>query len=141
MAVIVKRVVHKMGTTTTTTSKDNSKAASGQAIVGWTVLGDALYCILSLSYWAYRIRMQAIDEYGRVIHEFDPYFNYRATEVRVRERETKLSRFTSHHSSPILSSLPTLIHYCDCSISINMEPRSSFSGLITWSGEYEWKNE
>jgi dolichyl-diphosphooligosaccharide---protein glycosyltransferase len=31
---------------------------------------------------AYKIRLQAIEEYGPVIHEFDPYFNYRATEVR-----------------------------------------------------------
>ncbi|EEC43036.1 oligosaccharyl transferase [Phaeodactylum tricornutum CCAP 1055/1] len=29
---------------------------------------------------AYTIRLHAINEYGRVIHEFDPYFNYRATE-------------------------------------------------------------
>ena len=33
-------------------------------------------------YNAYRIRMGAIEEFGPVIHEFDPYFNYRATEVR-----------------------------------------------------------
>jgi asparagine N-glycosylation enzyme membrane subunit Stt3 len=32
---------------------------------------------------AYRIRLYAIEEYGRVIHEFDPYFNYRAAEVRL----------------------------------------------------------
>eukprot|EP00536_Pseudo-nitzschia_multiseries_P007650 jgi/Psemu1/240422/estExt_Genewise1.C_1820012 len=31
-------------------------------------------------YYSYRIRMSAIDEYGPVIHEFDPYFNFRATE-------------------------------------------------------------
>ena len=31
---------------------------------------------------AYTIRLRAITEYGPVIHEFDPYFNYRATEVR-----------------------------------------------------------
>lgn len=31
---------------------------------------------------AYNIRLYAIKEYGRVIHEFDPYFNYRAAEVR-----------------------------------------------------------
>jgi hypothetical protein len=31
---------------------------------------------------AYTIRLHAIEEYGRVIHEFDPWFNYRATEVR-----------------------------------------------------------
>jgi dolichyl-diphosphooligosaccharide--protein glycosyltransferase len=29
---------------------------------------------------AYEIRLIAINEFGRVIHEFDPYFNYRATE-------------------------------------------------------------
>lgn len=29
---------------------------------------------------AYTIRLHAINEYGRIIHEFDPYFNYRATE-------------------------------------------------------------
>jgi hypothetical protein len=29
------------------------------------------------------IRMHAINDYGRIIHEFDPYFNFRATEVRV----------------------------------------------------------
>ena len=31
---------------------------------------------------AYNIRLYAINEFGRVIHEFDPYFNYRAAEVR-----------------------------------------------------------
>lgn len=29
---------------------------------------------------AYNIRLYAINEYGRIIHEFDPYFNYRAAE-------------------------------------------------------------
>ena len=28
----------------------------------------------------YTIRLHAIEEYGLVIHEFDPWFNYRATE-------------------------------------------------------------
>ena len=32
------------------------------------------------SYLAQDIRMKAIRGYGRVIHEFDPWFNYRATE-------------------------------------------------------------
>ncbi len=30
---------------------------------------------------AYHVRLYAIEEFGPVIHEFDPYFNYRATEV------------------------------------------------------------
>lgn len=29
---------------------------------------------------AYDIRLIAIREYGHIIHEFDPWFNYRATE-------------------------------------------------------------
>jgi dolichyl-diphosphooligosaccharide--protein glycosyltransferase len=29
---------------------------------------------------AFKIRMKAIEEFGRIIHEFDPYFNYRAAE-------------------------------------------------------------
>eukprot|EP00658_Telonema_sp_P-2_P016713 TRINITY_DN16480_c0_g1_i11.p1 TRINITY_DN16480_c0_g1~~TRINITY_DN16480_c0_g1_i11.p1 ORF type:complete len:804 (+),score=264.46 TRINITY_DN16480_c0_g1_i11:71-2413(+) len=29
---------------------------------------------------AYRIRLYAIQEYGKVIHEFDPWFNFRATQ-------------------------------------------------------------
>lgn len=48
---------------------------------------SALYIVgfLNLLYKAcveaYNIRLYAINEYGRVIHEFDPYFNYRAAEV------------------------------------------------------------
>mmetsp|Transcript_13328 Transcript_13328/g.14297 ORF Transcript_13328/g.14297 Transcript_13328/m.14297 type:complete len:995 (-) Transcript_13328:351-3335(-) len=49
-------------------------------------VASAIYivCFLNLLYRAcvdaYNIRLYAINEYGRVIHEFDPYFNYRATE-------------------------------------------------------------
>ena len=47
---------------------------------------SALYLVAAFQalYWActaaYKIRLYAIEEYGRVIHEFDPYFNYRAAE-------------------------------------------------------------
>eukprot|EP00929_Paragymnodinium_shiwhaense_P063640 TRINITY_DN3179_c0_g4_i1.p1 TRINITY_DN3179_c0_g4~~TRINITY_DN3179_c0_g4_i1.p1 ORF type:complete len:839 (-),score=173.92 TRINITY_DN3179_c0_g4_i1:173-2689(-) len=34
------------------------------------------YCCLR----AYRIRLHAVNTYGMIIHEFDPWFNYRATE-------------------------------------------------------------
>jgi asparagine N-glycosylation enzyme membrane subunit Stt3 len=50
-------------------------------------VASAIYiiCFLNLLYRAcveaYNIRLYAINEYGRVIHEFDPYFNYRAAEV------------------------------------------------------------
>lgn len=37
-------------------------------------------CFYSIFQEAYKIRLYALEEYGLVIHEFDPYFNYRATE-------------------------------------------------------------
>lgn len=43
-------------------------------------LAVAAYITYHLMWWAYKIRMQAIEDYGPVIHEFDPYFNYRAAE-------------------------------------------------------------
>jgi dolichyl-diphosphooligosaccharide--protein glycosyltransferase len=52
----------------------------------WSLLVQSLVgvSLLQILYWtcreAYNIRLYAINEYGRVIHEFDPYFNYRATE-------------------------------------------------------------
>ena len=57
-------------------------SSSSSFLFGWVWLGTAVYAVAMMAYWAYRIRMKAIDEYGPVIHEFDPYFNYRATEVR-----------------------------------------------------------
>jgi len=42
--------------------------------------GALLYGLFLSLQMAYGIRLQAIEEYGPVIHEFDPYFNYRATE-------------------------------------------------------------
>ena len=77
-------------------SKDNSTATSepdpttthaapvvvsSNVLYGWVWFGAAVYVIGILVKLAYRIRMGAIDEFGPVIHEFDPYFNFRATEV------------------------------------------------------------
>ena len=39
-----------------------------------------LLAVLYSGYHAYEIRLYAIRTYGLVIHEFDPWFNYRATE-------------------------------------------------------------
>jgi len=41
----------------------------------------ATYGLYAVAVRAYNIRLFAIEEYGPVIHEFDPWFNYRATEV------------------------------------------------------------
>ena len=54
-------------------------------------LGRTIYSMIRLSFGffltrhfiikAFEVRMHAINEYGYVIHEFDPWFNFRATEV------------------------------------------------------------
>ena len=46
------------------------------------VLGVAVWLAVMLyaGHLAYDIRLYAIRGFGTVIHEFDPWFNYRATE-------------------------------------------------------------
>lgn len=68
---------------TSSSTTNNSNNNSSSFLFGWVFLGAAAYAVVMLAYWAWRIRMGAIDEYGPVIHEFDPWFNYRATEVRI----------------------------------------------------------
>jgi len=47
------------------------------SLIYYALLTNVLVYIVHLSY---RIRLIALKEYGNVIHEFDPYFNYRAAE-------------------------------------------------------------
>lgn len=69
-------------------------------LVGWVWFGAAVYLVAVIVKTAYRIRMGAIDEFGPVIHEFDPYFNFRATEVR---KHTKM--LYSRHTAPYCTAL------------------------------------
>jgi hypothetical protein len=65
-----------------TTPVDEISAST--MLYSWVVYGLVVYLSCIILYNAYKIRMHAINEFGPVIHEFDPYFNYRATEVRER---------------------------------------------------------
>lgn len=47
----------------------------GAAVRLWKLALVAYFCLR-----AYRIRMHAVTTYGYIIHEFDPWFNYRAAE-------------------------------------------------------------
>jgi len=47
---------------------------------------------------AYEIRLYAIKEYGRVIHEFDPYFNYRAAEYLWENGASKFFKWFDYMS-------------------------------------------
>ena len=58
-------------------------------------LGNVLYFALNQ---AYEIRLHSIEEYGRVIHEFDPYFNYRATEYLWQHGWKKFSQWFDYMS-------------------------------------------
>ena len=57
------------------------------------VLGLALAC-----YFAYDIRLYAVREYGRIIHEFDPWFNFRATQYLVDHGWRKFFTWYDHES-------------------------------------------
>ena len=39
-----------------------------------------LYFLLWFLWGAYEIRLYPIKDFGHIIHEFDPWFNYRAAE-------------------------------------------------------------
>jgi hypothetical protein len=57
-------------------------STSSDHLINLAWFGAVLYGIGFFLVYAYQIRLQAINEYGPVIHEFDPYFNWRATQVR-----------------------------------------------------------
>jgi dolichyl-diphosphooligosaccharide--protein glycosyltransferase len=60
---------------------------------------------------AYEIRLYAIEEYGRVIHEFDPYFNYRATEYLWQHGWKKFFQWFDYQSwYPLGRSVGTTIY-------------------------------
>ena len=73
----------RVSSTTVSSSNQNNKSMS---VAGQIVSGIYIIAFCQLLYKAcneaFQIRLYAIKEYGRVIHEFDPYFNYRAAEVR-----------------------------------------------------------
>lgn len=59
-----------------------STANAQDSLMYWGWFGVYAYFAFVVLRSAYSIRLGAINEYGSVIHEFDPYFNFRATEVR-----------------------------------------------------------
>eukprot|EP00039_Didymoeca_costata_P024753 m.11347 g.11347 ORF g.11347 m.11347 type:complete len:784 (+) comp4426_c0_seq1:41-2392(+) len=54
--------------------------------------------VLLAIYMAYNIRLYAINTYGLVIHEFDPWFNYRATEYLSNHGWTAFFHWFDHES-------------------------------------------
>mmetsp|Transcript_14896 Transcript_14896/g.22578 ORF Transcript_14896/g.22578 Transcript_14896/m.22578 type:complete len:524 (-) Transcript_14896:1-1572(-) len=75
----IKSTVTKV-TTKTTYVTNESKGDGVIHLSDIVFYAFVLVALFSFMLTAYAIRLQAILEYGPVIHEFDPYFNYRATE-------------------------------------------------------------
>lgn len=66
----------------TSKSKKGSEPPASSSGVVLSIAYGALvsYAVYVFGMSAYRIRLHAIEEYGTVIHEFDPWFNFRATQ-------------------------------------------------------------
>ena len=77
-AIVNNEETIPVAATTTTTTMSSFQSMIMHSIVGVPLLTLLYYCCIE----AYHIRLYALKEYGLIIHEFDPYFNYRATEVR-----------------------------------------------------------
>jgi dolichyl-diphosphooligosaccharide--protein glycosyltransferase len=67
--------------------------------ITWMVVNLArLGLLLWILERAYEIRTYAIRDYGAVIHEFDPWFNFRATQYLEREGWTKFFSWFDYQS-------------------------------------------
>jgi len=64
------------------------------AVIGLAQLALVAY----LCIWAYRIRMHAVYEYGYLIHEFDPWFNFRATQYLAEHGWSKFAHWYDYMS-------------------------------------------
>eukprot|EP01062_Namystynia_karyoxenos_P025993 TRINITY_DN2033_c0_g3_i4.p1 TRINITY_DN2033_c0_g3~~TRINITY_DN2033_c0_g3_i4.p1 ORF type:complete len:994 (+),score=370.66 TRINITY_DN2033_c0_g3_i4:120-2984(+) len=59
---------------------DNQALRLARSALRLIIGGTQLVCLLYFLWRAYSIRLNAVKTYGRVIHEFDPWFNFRATQ-------------------------------------------------------------
>lgn len=65
-----------------TTGSVVAKSVSAEEALKDTLMAVVrVLMVMAGLYSSYKIRLYAVEVYGRVIHEFDPWFNYRATEV------------------------------------------------------------
>ncbi|CAB9508694.1 glycosyltransferase subunit STT3A [Seminavis robusta] len=73
-----------------------SSSSGSSTVFGlfWTALAG--YGVFIIAQIAYRIRLRAIEDFGPVIHEFDPYFNYRATEYLYAHGAEKFFAWFDH---------------------------------------------
>jgi dolichyl-diphosphooligosaccharide--protein glycosyltransferase len=77
-ATVSPKKLGTAGASTAGAAKEAKKSAAGSIFSVGNLVRSLILVVVG---WvAYDIRLHAIKEYGLVIHEFDPWFNYRATE-------------------------------------------------------------
>ena len=80
----------KAGATSTPDNGADDSLDKLNTFLSWLALKSFQCCGLLVSLLAaYLIRLHAVHTYGKVIHEFDPWFNYRATEYLLENGATK----------------------------------------------------
>ena len=125
-------------------SSPSSSNLSSDYLINLVWFGAVLYGIKHFLHQAYIIRMQAIEEFGPVIHEFDPYFNWRATQVCIficifftLVWFTATSPYPNPYSLSHTHTCTNYIiytHHSSSSIYMTMVLRNSSLGLIIWYG-------
>ena len=78
------------------TKKSSSKQQPSDYLFSLVWIGAILYGLVFFLQNAYQIRLLAIEGYGRVIHEFDPYFNWRATQYLYENGREKFFKWFDH---------------------------------------------
>jgi len=78
------------------TKKSSSKQQPSDYLFSLVWIGAVLYGVVFFLQNAYQIRLLAIEGYGRVIHEFDPYFNWRATQYLYENGREKFFKWFDH---------------------------------------------
>jgi dolichyl-diphosphooligosaccharide--protein glycosyltransferase len=68
------------------------------AIVELLFISLKISALLVFFWSAYKIRLHAVTEYGRVIHEFDPWFNFRSTQYLAENGWTAFFHWFDHRS-------------------------------------------
>lgn len=77
-------------------------ASAALALVRWPLVAllilFQLYCLAWFLWAAYDIRMYPIKDFGYTIHEFDPWFNYRAAEYLAEHGTSKFFKWYDYKS-------------------------------------------
>jgi dolichyl-diphosphooligosaccharide---protein glycosyltransferase len=85
-------------TASSSSSTDTNDVNSTNLVVKAIFVVLCLNALYRIGIEAYNIRLYAIREYGRVIHEFDPYFNYRAAEYLYANGWQRFSKWFDYMS-------------------------------------------